>query len=208
MILFSEPLLFCKEFPPPAARGGCLVSRKPRLCLPRSGGGARSLRVTGSGEPGAGAPAQVRQHPQVLLAARLTQIPRSAQQALSPRRPAWPFALFYLIGWRGQRILPGEARGVLEMIRFLAVYTCAHTLAHTPTHSCHTRAVHPCIRTLHSDTTPNNTRTRNTIHAHAKYTLDCTHTHHIQEHTFFLTHAPHTPHTRSHTWVRPRHARA
>lgn len=30
--------------------------------------------------------------------------------------PLAPFALFYLIGWRGQRILPGEKRGVLEMI--------------------------------------------------------------------------------------------
>lgn len=93
---------------------------------------------------------------------------RAFNSASSRRRPAWPFALFYLIGWRGQRILPGEARGVLEMIRFLAMYTCAHTLAHTPTHSCHTRAIHPCARTLHSDTTPSNTRTLNTIHAHAK----------------------------------------
>lgn len=150
MILFSEPLLFCREFPPPAARGGCLVSRKPRLCLPLSGGGARRRRVTGSREPRAGASAQVRPQPPALLAARLTPIPCSAQRALSRRRPAWPFALFYLIGWRGQRILPGEARGVFEMIRFLAVYTCAHTLAHTPTHSCHMRAVHPCTRTLHS----------------------------------------------------------
>lgn len=131
MILFSESLLFCREFPLPAARGGCLVSRKPRLCLPRSGGGARSLRVTGSGEPGAGAPAQVRPHPQVLLAARLMQIPHSAQQALSRRRPAWPFALFYLIGWRGQRILPGEARGVLEMIDF---WQCTHARTHLHTH--------------------------------------------------------------------------
>lgn len=201
MILFSEPLLFCREFPPPAARGGCLVSRKPRLCLPRSGGGggARRQRVTGSREPRTGASAQVRPQPQALQAARLTPIPCSAQRALSRRRPAWPFALFYLIGWRGQRILPGEARGVLEMIRFLAVYTCARTLAHTPTHSCHMRAVHPCTRTLHSDTTPSNTRTLNTIHAHVKYTLDLTHTPHIQVHTFFLTHAPHTPHSRART---------
>lgn len=208
MILFSEPLLFCREFPLPAARGGCLVSRKPRLCLPRSGGGARSLRVTGSGEPGAGAPAQVRPHPQVLLAARLMEIPRSAQQAVSRRRPAWPFALFYLIGWRGQRILPGEARGVLEMIDF---WQCTHARTHLHTrphiHATREPYIHAharCTQTLLS----NNTRTLNTIHAHAKHTLDCTHTHHIQAHTFFLTHAPHTPHTRPHTWVRPRHARA
>lgn len=49
MILFSEPLLFCREFPPPSARGRCLVSRRPRLCPPRGGsGGPSRLRTSGS----------------------------------------------------------------------------------------------------------------------------------------------------------------
>lgn len=136
MILFSELLLFCRGFPPPRGPGGCLVSRKPRLC-PRLLW--RNRRVAWSGKPewlasavGAGSCG-----PGVALS-----------QCLAVRGPIGPFALFQLIGWPGRRILPGEARESprnAQTSRSVQPSARAQLSTRTSVYRC----TPPILRTLH-----------------------------------------------------------
>lgn len=128
MILFSEPLLFCREFPPPAARAGAWCHASP-------GGAAAAVEEPAGGpERKAG-----RSEPQrVVRAAAGAKVSRSAT-AWPPTAGSSPFALFQLIGWPGRRILPGEERESYERSDF---WKCSSTsvraLAHSRTllHAC------------------------------------------------------------------------
>lgn len=131
MILFSEPLLFCREFPPPAARAGAWCHASP--------GGARGCCGEAGGWPGAASRSGEPQR-----AARVAAAPgRRAQPPPGHQRPDRPFC-FVSVNWVARRrILPGEAREsprnalTSGRVQFRA---CAHL--HTHAHSC--TAVHPC----------------------------------------------------------------
>lgn len=132
MILFSEPLLFCREFPPPAARAGAWYHASP--------GGARGCGGGAGGWPGA---ASQRGEPQrAVRAAAGARVSRSAT-AWPPTAGSSPFALFQLIGWPGRRILPGEAReSPSNALTSGSVQPRARAHLHTRAHSC--TPVHPC----------------------------------------------------------------